>query len=109
MIIVSSTHPLDRSTYASFTLFFIHTGRALNVTIHCLMADPDTRNVSDLSSLVHTACDATGLKQKVFMTALRHALTAMKVGFSPLVLPPLTPVICLRVGRPSPKRSTFLG
>ncbi|KAF8425049.1 hypothetical protein L210DRAFT_3743949 [Boletus edulis BED1] len=31
-------------------------------------------------ALVHAACDATGLKQKIFMTALRHALTTMKTG-----------------------------
>ncbi|KAI9455877.1 hypothetical protein HD554DRAFT_2030712 [Boletus coccyginus] len=52
-------------------------GRALEVTISHLEAKPDTR---DLSSLVHAACDATELKQKIFMTALRHALTAMKTG-----------------------------
>ncbi|KAN0101307.1 hypothetical protein V8E55_001291 [Tylopilus felleus] len=54
--------------------------RTLDITFHRLEAEPDTRGVASLSSLVHAACDATGLKQKVFMTALRHALTAMKTG-----------------------------
>jgi glutamyl-tRNA synthetase len=54
--------------------------RALNATIRHLEAEPDASGVSNLSSRVHAACDATGLKQKFFMTALRHALTAMKTG-----------------------------
>ncbi|KAG8220277.1 hypothetical protein J3R82DRAFT_1371 [Butyriboletus roseoflavus] len=54
--------------------------RALEVTIPRLKAEPNARSVSDLSSLLHAACDLTGLKQKLFMTALRHALTAMKTG-----------------------------
>ncbi|KAF8553539.1 hypothetical protein OG21DRAFT_1597677 [Imleria badia] len=54
--------------------------RSLDVTLRLLEAEPDMRGVPNLSSLVHAACDATGLKQKIFMTALRHTLTAMKTG-----------------------------
>ncbi|KIJ60123.1 hypothetical protein HYDPIDRAFT_32546 [Hydnomerulius pinastri MD-312] len=54
--------------------------RSLDATIHHLEAKPDACNVSDLGIVVHDACDATGLKQKVFMTAVRHAISAMKTG-----------------------------
>ncbi|KAG9310513.1 hypothetical protein JVU11DRAFT_9660 [Chiua virens] len=54
--------------------------RALEAMTRRLVAEPDTCGVSGMASLVHAACDGTGLKQKVFMTALRHALTAMKTG-----------------------------
>ncbi|KAG6332077.1 hypothetical protein ID866_7015 [Astraeus odoratus] len=40
--------------------------------------DGDTSNVS---AVVHDVCNVTGLKQKTFMTALRHALSATKVGY----------------------------
>ena len=66
-------------SYASSISHSICTGRALDATIHHLEPKPDTQTVSEVSSLVHAACDTTELKQKVFMTALRHALTAMKV------------------------------
>lgn len=58
--------------------------------------------MSNLSVLVHVACDATKLKQKLFMTALRHALTAMKVWllyfpagslYSPRFVPQTGPTI----------------
>lgn len=84
-------------------------GRTLAVTISHLEAKPDTR---DFSSLVHAACDATGLKQKIFMTALRHALTAMKVlPFLPPLLSTflLNLVLCLRLVRRSLRRSMYSG
>ncbi|KAF9219057.1 glutamyl-tRNA synthetase [Gyrodon lividus] len=54
--------------------------RALDVAVHHLAVQPDASGISDLGVIVHSACDATGLKQKVFMTALRHALSGMKTG-----------------------------
>ncbi|KAF9235713.1 hypothetical protein BU15DRAFT_89484 [Melanogaster broomeanus] len=53
---------------------------ALDATIRHLEGQPDASGVSDLGVIVHSACDATGLKQKVFMTSLRHALSGMKTG-----------------------------
>lgn len=81
-IIVSTAHPQTYPKPHTYTpsLPIRITGRTLDITFRRLEAEPDTRGVASLSSLVHAACDATGLKQKVFMTALRHALTAMKVG-----------------------------
>lgn len=35
---------------------------------------------SDIAVFLHDACEKTGLKSKVFMTALRHALSGMKAG-----------------------------
>ena len=75
-------HSLTVLSYASSVSHLTRTGRALDATIHRLESKPDIQTVSEVSSLVHIACDTTGLKQKVFMTALRHALTAMKVFFS---------------------------
>ena len=72
--------PLDRTHHTHPLLHIFHAGRVLEVTIPHLEAGSDARSVSDLSSLLHAACDLTGLKQKLFMTALRHALTAMKVS-----------------------------
>lgn len=34
----------------------------------------------DIAVFLHDACEKTGLKSKVFMTALRHALSGMKAG-----------------------------
>ncbi|KAG1746908.1 hypothetical protein EDB19DRAFT_1894114 [Suillus lakei] len=35
---------------------------------------------SDIGVFLHDACEKTGLKSKVFMTVLRHALSGMKAG-----------------------------
>ncbi|KAG1857071.1 hypothetical protein F4604DRAFT_1931611 [Suillus subluteus] len=41
-------------------------------------SSPSTQ--ADIAVFLHDACEKTGLKSKVFMTALRHALSGMKAG-----------------------------
>ncbi|KAH0838890.1 hypothetical protein J3R83DRAFT_7317 [Lanmaoa asiatica] len=85
--------------------------RALDVTIRRLEAtEPATCSVSDLSSLLHAACDETGLKHKLIMTALRHALTAMKVPFIHSFPPLLShPRILFQTGPTIPETIDVLG
>jgi len=53
---------------------------ALRRVILQLESSKSPSTQSDIGVLLHDACEKTGLKQKVFMTALRHALSGMKAG-----------------------------
>ena len=63
----------------------VHKGLALETTTRIINQRLD-ENGSNITEVVHNACDATGLKQKIFMTVNRHALSAMKVCFARALL-----------------------
>ena len=63
----------------------VHKGLALETTTRFINQRLD-ENGSNITEVVHNACDATGLKQKIFMTVNRHALSAMKVSFIRILL-----------------------
>lgn len=53
---------------------------ALETTIRFVDQDFTSDDISLVATVIHDVCKVTGLKQKSFMTALRHALSAMKTG-----------------------------
>jgi len=55
-------------------------GVALETTIRFINQQLDEKE-SNITAVIHKACNATGLKQKTFMVANRHALSAVKVSY----------------------------
>ncbi|KAJ8593595.1 anticodon-binding domain of class I aminoacyl-tRNA synthetase, partial [Rhizopogon salebrosus TDB-379] len=70
-----SAHPSVVDIIDQFTILD-HTLR--RVILQLESSSPSTQ--SEIGVLLHDACEKTGLKSKVFMTALRHALSGMKAG-----------------------------
>ncbi|KAH7884204.1 hypothetical protein F5I97DRAFT_1938759 [Phlebopus sp. FC_14] len=58
----------------------VHSGRAVDATVNLIEANPDALQAPGFGTLLHEACRSTAMKQKVFMTALRHALSDVKAG-----------------------------